>query len=197
MDIAAWYAVPLGGSIALSIMFCITLPLADWLRVYGPFYFRKHVLYPLLPLIRGRQETTRFEFLIFLLFLGVNILSMTLHVASKDLFMRRSGTVCTINFIPLALGAQMNLLLNGCGITLNTYAKAHRWLGRVVIAEAAVHLFTALSLQKPDLHSQNAIAGLIVSISSFTGGKQLALTMIGVDCLTPSIMFGIPSTTPV
>jgi len=122
MDTSEWYAVSIGAVAGLSIISCVILFLTSCLRTYGTFYFLKHVFYPQLPrFLPGRQQATRFDFLILLGFLGGNILSMTLYVRTKADFISRSANICMINFIPLALGAHMNVLASRCGVKLKYY----------------------------------------------------------------------------
>jgi hypothetical protein len=164
INTAEWYAVSIGGSVALSIISCIFLWLAGCLRMYGKFYFLKHLLYPQLPkFIPGRQQATRFDLLVFVAFLVGNILSMTINIRSKTDFLSRSAMTCIINLIPLALGAQMNIIASYCGIKLSTYSRIHRWLGRVTIFEGLIHVAVARSLRKPDWHTLQDISGLAVS----------------------------------
>jgi hypothetical protein len=164
MDTPEWYAISVGALVALSIISCIILFFASLLRIYGKFYVLKYVFYPQLPrFLPGRQDATGFDLLILVAFLGGNILSMKLNVRTKADFISRSAMVCTINLIPLALGARMNIIASRCGIKLSTYSRAHRWLGRVAIIEGLIHVAVAMSSQKPDLRKLHDIAGLVVS----------------------------------
>ena len=87
MDTPDWYAVSIETVVTLLIILCIILFLASILRIYGTFYFLKHVFYPQLPrFLPRRQQATRFDFLILLAFLGGNILSMTLFIRTKTDF---------------------------------------------------------------------------------------------------------------
>jgi hypothetical protein len=178
MDTPEWYAVSIGALVALFIALCIVLFLASILRIYGTFYFLKHVFYPQFPrFLPGRQQATRFDFLILLAFVGGNILSMSLFVRTKADFIGRSAMISTINLIPLALGAQMNIVASRCGIKLSTYSRAHRWLGRVTIIEGLIHAVVAVSSQKPNLHTLQDISGLIVSV--FASTRKISLTASG------------------
>lgn len=196
METPEWYAVSVGAMVALSILSCIVLFLASCLRIYGQFYFLKYIFYPQLPrFLPGKQQATRFDLLVLLAFLAGNILSMTLFIGSKAEFISRSAMICTINLIPLALGARMNIIASRCGVKLSSYSRAHRWLGRVVIIESLVHTAVALSSQKPDLRKLEDIAGLVVS--TFFSARTGSLTISGCTHRPSYSMLGIPPAIPI
>lgn len=54
----------------------------------------------------------------------------------------RTGTMATVNLIPLVLLAgRNNPLIRLLHISFDTYNLLHRWLGRIVVLEATVHAF--------------------------------------------------------
>jgi len=119
METPEWYALSVGAVVALSILSCIVLFLASCLRIYGNFCFFKYVFYPQVPrFLPGRQQVTRFDFLVLFAFLIGNILSMILPlpIRGKADFISRSAMIYTVNLIPLAVGAQMNIIASRCGI---------------------------------------------------------------------------------
>ncbi|KAH7108739.1 hypothetical protein B0J11DRAFT_390362, partial [Dendryphion nanum] len=82
-------------------------------------------------------------------------------VKSVPEFTKRSGLISIINLMPLSLGANMNLIMSHCGISLPTYAKIHRWLERVAIVESLTHVAVAVSYRRPNLHTPSNVAALI------------------------------------
>ncbi|KAI1382607.1 uncharacterized protein F4822DRAFT_435284 [Hypoxylon trugodes] len=56
-----------------------------------------------------------------------------------------------INLIPLFLGGCMNVIADCCGISLRTYARIHRSLGRVAILEGLIHVAVAILNHLPNL----------------------------------------------
>lgn len=62
MDITHWYAVTLGGTVALLIIASILLAILTITRKYATFRFLKHVYYPQVDkYLRGSEKTTRFD----------------------------------------------------------------------------------------------------------------------------------------
>jgi hypothetical protein len=162
MNIPQFYAVSLGVLVVLSIVVHTLLSITN-VRIYGTFYFLKYVYYPEFPQFMGYpRQTTWFDALILMAFLLGNAICMAINVNGIPDLIKRSALICTINLIPLALGAQMNLIANRCGIRLSAYARIHRWLGRIAIIEGLIH--AAASLRKLNIHAREDVAGLIVSI---------------------------------
>jgi hypothetical protein len=100
---------------------------------------------------------------IIIAFLVGNVLYITIRVKDVPRLTRRSGLISIIILMPLLLEGYMNLIANYCGIRLSSYARMHRWLGRVAIVQGLVHTAAAVSLQKPDLYIPSDIGGLIIS----------------------------------
>jgi hypothetical protein len=164
MDITQWYAVALGGVVALSIIASLFLTIFKCTRTDVKLCFLKHVYYPQIhKCLRGSEKTTRLDVVVIVAFLVGNVLCTTIRVKDVPGLTRRSGLMSTIILMPLSLGGHMNLIANHCGIRLGSYARMHRWLGRVAIVQGLVHTAAAVSLQKPDLRMPSDIGGLIVS----------------------------------
>jgi hypothetical protein len=96
-----------------------------------------------------------------------NALSLAINVKSVLEFTKRSGLVLIINLIPLSLGANINPIVSYCSVGLPTYAKLHRWLGRVAIIEGLIHVVAAASYHRINLCTMPNIAALTVSITNF------------------------------
>jgi hypothetical protein len=156
MDIAQWYGVALG---ALAALVLIVLNF----RVRLPVFLLKHIVYPQLhPLIGGGGNTTRGEAVIVVLFLAGNALCMTLGVRGSPDLVKRTAQLSAINTIPLFLGGRINALANATGVRYATYAKAHRWIGWVAVAQAILHAAVAATSQK-SFRSRPEISSLVVS----------------------------------
>ena len=75
MDITQWYAVALGGTVALLIIASILLAILTITRKYAKFRFLKHVYYPQVhKYLRGSEKTTRFDLALIAVFLVGNML---------------------------------------------------------------------------------------------------------------------------
>ena len=164
IDITQWYAISLGCLVGLPIIgrlfFSITI-----VRIYGTFYLRKHITYPQIHRYWRRSgKVTRLDLLVLFTFLAGNALCLAINVKGVPEFIERLGLISIINLIPLSLGANMNLIVSLCGIRLPTYAKLHRWLGRVAIVEGLIHVTVAVSYRRPNLHKLSDVAALTVSI---------------------------------
>jgi predicted ferric reductase len=166
MDIPQIYAVSLGCLLLLYIIIYILSSIAN-VRIYGTVYFFKYLYYPQVPQFIGYpRQTTWFEVAILIAFLVGNATCMALNVDGISGFIKRSGLICTINIIPLALGAQMNLAVDSCNMKLTTYGRIHRWLGRVTIIEGLIHAVAAVLFYGHDLLARADVAALI-TVSTF------------------------------
>ena len=59
-----------------------------------------------------------------------------------DIIRNRAGTMATVNLMPLVLMAgRNNPLISLLRVPFDTWNLIHRWLGRVVVLEAIVHVF--------------------------------------------------------
>lgn len=167
MDITLWYAIALSGLIACYIVPFISLKIFQKTGPRVKHQFLKHVYYP--PIhryLRGSEQTTRFDLLVIIIFLGGVVLGTGIKVQDVNELRRRSGLIAVITFIPLSLGARMNLLADSCEVRLGTYRRIHRWLGGIFVAEGLVHTAAAVSLQKLDISKLRDVGGLTVSSGS-------------------------------
>ncbi|KAM0132883.1 hypothetical protein ACHAP3_006172 [Botrytis cinerea] len=105
----------------------------------------------------------RFDVLLAVLFLVGNTVCLNVEVKDVASLIKRSGLLCIINLVPLALGEHMNLVASFCGVRLSAYASTHEWLGRVVMAEGLIHSAAAISSQPLNLQSTFGVAELMVS----------------------------------
>ena len=175
MDVTEWYAIVLGGLVALSIVAFLLLTIfkktGTFLLLaifkagtYAKLRFLKYVYYPQVHrYLSGSEKTTRFDLVLIFVYLVGITLCTTVQVKDISALTRRSGFISIINLIPLSLGAHMNILANYGGITLSVYSRMHRWLRRVAIAEGLVHTAAAVFLRRPSLRILSDIGGLAVS----------------------------------
>jgi predicted ferric reductase len=133
-------------------------------------WFKKNILYA--PLFGKRHNRefqlssaanmgtlpTRFQFFFLCGYVATNVAFCVIHIpfsgsfesAGKQL-RNRSGTLATVNMIPLFLMASRNNpLIKWLGISFDTFNLLHRWFGRIVAMEAVCHTlaFMAVSGQK-------------------------------------------------
>lgn len=75
--------------------------------------------------------------------------------------------VAVINLAPLYLEGRTNWTADRLGIPLHTYCFAHRWLGRVVIAQAIVHAVTTFAITASKSILYTGVTGAILLIINF------------------------------
>ncbi|KAF2182632.1 hypothetical protein K469DRAFT_669639 [Zopfia rhizophila CBS 207.26] len=156
MDITQWYGVALGALAALILII-------SNLYIRPPVFLLKHIFYPQIhPLIRGASKTTRFEAILIGSFLVGNVLCTTLGIKSSSDFVKRTALASVINIIPLFFGGRINTIGSFSGIKYEAYARIHRWIGRIAIAECIVHSTLAAASQK-SFRSRSQISGLIAT----------------------------------
>jgi hypothetical protein len=167
MDVTQWYAIALGGLFALPFITCLILAIIKKTGPYTKLHFLKHVYYPQVhKYLRGSEKTTRFDLGLICVFLVGIVLCTSIRVRDISALARRSGLISIINLIPLSLGSHMNLIASCYGISLGTYGRIHRWLGRVAIVEGLIHTAAAASLKKPSFRKLPDIGGLTVGNNS-------------------------------
>jgi hypothetical protein len=175
MDLTKWYAVALGGLVALlflshriSLMTRIALSYAASCLLKRKYHPQIHRY------VRGPERATLFDVGLVVAFVVGNVICLTLEVKDVAGLVKRSGVICTINLVPLALGGHMNMVASWCGLSLGAFARIHEWLGIVALVEGLVHTVAGAASQKIDLHATSGIATLTVSRLGFlTSERQL------------------------
>ncbi|KAI0118855.1 ferric-chelate reductase [Nemania sp. FL0031] len=122
-------------------------------------WIKKHILYaPLLGKRHNREFQlssavnvgtlpSRFQFIFLIAYFATNVAFTVVHIpfagsAADGLkqLRNRSGTLATVNMIPLfILAGRNNPLIPLLGISFDTMNLLHRWFGRIVAIEAVVH----------------------------------------------------------
>jgi hypothetical protein len=161
MEITQWYSIALGGFVAVLFLYSLarSFPPLSPASLYSLRH--QHLAYA----CTKWGVSFHPDLYIVLFFIAANIVSLVIVVGDKQQLARRSGLLSTINLIPLSFGASMNVIANFFGIGLTTYAKLHRWLGRISILQALLHVVVVVSLKRPDLQKRADVAGLVVSVS--------------------------------
>lgn len=98
----------------------------------------------------------------------LDAISLAIFLSVNFLLSATGGNIANlalINLLPLFLGGHTNLLADYLRIPLPIYQFAHRWLGRVVIAQALLHSAQRFSLAEgPGKLAGLATAGLLLLI---------------------------------
>ena len=175
MDLTQWYAIALGGLVAMlflshRILLMIRLALS---YAASCLLKRKHHL-QVHRYVRGLERATLFDVGLVIAFLVGNVFCLTFGVKNVASLVKCSGVICAINLVPLALGEHMNVVASWCGLSLGAFARIHEWLGIVALVEGLVHTVAGAASQKLDLHATSGIAMVTVSRLGFlTSERQL------------------------
>ncbi|KAI0165799.1 ferric reductase like transmembrane component-domain-containing protein [Xylariaceae sp. FL1272] len=135
-------------------------------------WIKKHLIYS--PLIRKRHNRefqlssainvgtlpSRFQTFFIVGYFATNVAFAVIDIPFAEDYVdglkqlrNRSGTLATVNLVPLfLLAARNNPLISLLGISFDTFNLLHRWFGRIVAIEAVVHVlaFYAASAAKSD-----------------------------------------------
>ena len=112
------------------------------------------------------------DVLLSLLFVVANVVPMAYGVKDAGTFMQNSGRITIAGLVPLSLGGQISPIPNAIGLRFDTFAKFHRWLGRLTIIEGIIHVVFAWSLHLPDARASQSIAGIIVGFMSWSSSNR-------------------------
>ncbi|KAI1412880.1 ferric reductase NAD binding domain-containing protein [Hypoxylon sp. FL1857] len=125
----------------------------SWIKnhlLYSPLFRKRHNReFQLSSAINVGTLPTRFQFLFLVAYFATNVAFCVVHIPFADSFedaakqlRNRSGTLSTVNMIPLFLMAgRNNPLITLLGMSFDTFNLLHRWFGRIVILEAVCHTF--------------------------------------------------------
>ncbi|KAI1082242.1 ferric reductase like transmembrane component-domain-containing protein [Whalleya microplaca] len=125
----------------------------SWVKrniLYSPLLSKRHNReFQLSSALNVGTLPTRFQFLFLVGYFATNVAFCVVNIpfagsytdACKQL-RNRSGTLATVNMIPLFLMAGRNNPLIGLlGMSFDTFNLMHRWFGRIVALEAVCHTF--------------------------------------------------------
>lgn len=125
----------------------------SWIKknlLYSPLFRKRHNReFQLSSAINVGTLPTRFQFLFLFAYFATNVAFCVINIpfagsfndACKQL-RNRSGTLATVNMIPLFfMAGRNNPLINLLGMSFDTFNLLHRWFGRIVILEAVCHTF--------------------------------------------------------
>ncbi|KAI0386183.1 ferric reductase NAD binding domain-containing protein [Hypomontagnella monticulosa] len=123
----------------------------SWIKknlLYSPLFRKRHNReFQLSSAINVGTLPTRLQFLFLMGYFATNIAFCVIHIPFAASYQdacrqlrNRSGTLATVNMIPLFLMAgRNNPLISLLGISFDTFNLMHRWFGRIVVLEAICH----------------------------------------------------------
>jgi predicted ferric reductase len=170
MDPTQWYSAGLRAIGVLCIIFFVLSLVLGYLPIRLTHFFLKNVFYPQIPqFLRGSSSITRFEMLLFVLFLASNVLSVVIGFKDSSI-MKRMGLMSVINLVPLALGGRMNFIASRCKIRPQTYERIHRWVAKVAIVEGLLHSSMAVASRSwslPTIVAAATLTTILISSGTF------------------------------
>ncbi|KAI2630464.1 ferric reductase like transmembrane component-domain-containing protein [Xylaria nigripes] len=123
----------------------------SWIKkqiLYAPMITKRHNReFQLSSALNVGTLPSRFHMLFLLSYFATNVAFAVLHIPFMDStadglkqLRNRSGTLATVNMIPLfILAGRNNPLIPLLGVSFDTMNLIHRWLGRIVAIEALTH----------------------------------------------------------
>lgn len=162
INITAWYGIILGTFFTIWLLYRVLSRILNMLRVFCTLFLLKHLIYPnLYPRMPFFNTITRFQSLIVVAFVAVNILCMTVGINSSDQIGKRAGLMSIINLIPLFTGSRLSTVANYLGISLRAYTRMHRYMARMAVLQGVVH--TCLNVSRQQLKwDAFEISGVVV-----------------------------------
>lgn len=166
MNIVELYAVLFAGLLgicpALRLIFHSTRA-----SRYVALAFERFLWYPLVLTGGYYMSVTRFELLLFVVFLACNIFALVFLVTDVRELEQRAAVLCAINLTSLFLSGKPNPLIDLLGIPLPVYQLVHHWIGRVATFEGLLH--AALTIGRAG-SGQLQVSGSFVSLPPRTTG---------------------------
>lgn len=140
MEPIQWYFVGCGSVLGVCLL--------GRMRLYRPIAMSLRLLD--LSSGRGRRWLcyiwpgyTIAELLFLFAFVGANTAILLYPFRGTNELAHRSAMAAVFNCIPLFLGGRTTVYGNFIGISLSSYRMAHDWIGRLVVAEAVIHVALA------------------------------------------------------
>lgn len=127
-------------------------PKFSWLKknlLYAPLFRKRHNReFQLSSAVNVGTLPTRFQFFFLLGYFALNVAFCVINIPFFESYddvarqvRNRSGTLATVNMIPLfLLAGRNNPLIGLLGISFDTFNLMHRWFGRIVALESVCHV---------------------------------------------------------
>ncbi|KAI0480613.1 ferric reductase like transmembrane component [Xylariaceae sp. FL0804] len=123
----------------------------SWIKrnfLYAPIFGKRHNReFQLSTAVNVGTLPSRFQLIFLIAYFTTNVIFCVLHIPFADTYedackqlRNRSGSLATVNMIPLLIMAtRNNPLISWLGISFDTFNLMHRWFGRIVALEAICH----------------------------------------------------------
>lgn len=157
-----WYSISLALFTATLLLYRIGTVASNFFVAEFQVWALKRIIYPLLVQRRYFASVTRFQGAVVGSYFIINGVCMGIGIKSTSDLLLRSGTMASINMMPLFLGGRTSVLANFLGISLHTYYLAHHWIGRLVVIQSLLHVSLVIASGKPWTYDSFQIAGISV-----------------------------------
>lgn len=151
ISFVGWYAILLGLTAGVAVV-------VPWSRFLYPRItnrVKRHLVHPLF-----FWRLTRWQALLMVTYLSLNVLVLALFLQSRGDLQRRAALLSTINLTPLFVGTPLSPLVDAWNIAPRTHLLWHYLVGVAVTVEGLVHGVTALF--QPQESGEVAISGWLV-----------------------------------
>jgi hypothetical protein len=162
MILTQWYAISI--SIITAFLFIYRIGLVTYAYFVNRFRLvtLKHFVYPIFIKRRYWTGVSRLHASLIGSYFVINGFCMGLGIRNSSDLIIRSGTMASINLMPLFLGGRTSILADFLGVSLHTYYLAHHWIGRMVIFQGIIHVALVLTSGKPWTFDSSQISGISV-----------------------------------
>jgi hypothetical protein len=153
MQTVELYAISFGGVFGLFLIWKLVRFIDRHTPTFNFHILRKWLLYACI----GRRaeagvDMSAMEFLLLLLFLAGNTVSLLLHIRNIQDIAVRASWLFLINAFPIVTIGRANFISDFAQTKLNTIRLMHHWLGRMSLTHGIIHGIIRLStssLRKP------------------------------------------------
>lgn len=102
---------------------------------------------------------TRYQAILLLIFIAVNILPLSIGDLSVP---RRAAFMASLNLVPVFIGKRGHPFVALLGLSAPTYHLLHRWAGRMAVVDGTIHAI--LKLGQSESSRGLMISGYLVSV---------------------------------
>ncbi|KAJ5887835.1 hypothetical protein N7495_007876 [Penicillium taxi] len=169
----------------------------SWIKnhiIYAPFFRARHNReFQLSSAINMGTLPSRFHGFLVAGVIAMNVILCvvtvpygSMEVSAAQVVRNRTGTMATVNLIPLVLMAgRNNPLIAMLHVPFDTWNLLHRWLGRIVVLEALAHTF-AWAIPKAQEAGWDIVGKAMTKSSFLASGLVAVCAMVAILLQSPS-----------
>lgn len=169
MELIFWYAITIAALVVVLFIYTVGTSIAQFLHRHVQTFILKYLWYTLLVRRKYWGSITLGQGLLLSLYFALNGFCMGFGIHNASDLISRTGTLASINIIPLFFGGRMSLIADFLGFSVHSYYLAHHWIGRVVVIQGLIH--TGLVISRGDPWKFDAVQTSGISVSSCSPGN--------------------------